>query len=842
MEKKHLKAFGHCCLAVLMTLIIGLGVMLQMPVIAAETDDTLVYTYDEWIAKVSPHWAEITEGSETDWTTAFVFIIWDQDRNPYYAYCDDLAIDTAEEALYRIINLEDAEYYTEEQAKMLRTIMENGYWLDWTEENVEQLGKAAGIEYKEDEDGNVIDNGKLLPGEAMCATQQAIWIYANSDSENVYISKVYEESEAYIDGEEYYDVTFGNEVDPELNQYTQAHMEAVIDYLADLAAESPTTATPEQIIFSDNYATDWTHISYKANGGKYEATLRFALVGDPENYSDLYLNATYNKQVLLNKMSVGNPTDQLSYDSDSDIFTLTFETDTLDEKIDMELTGTQTINPGVYLYMSEGDGYTSQNFIGKVDEATTAPINARFPISTDYLNTEFELTKVNNNGMPVEGCEFGLYAEKDGVDILIGIYTTDRNGKIVVDDKLDSGWSYYFKEISAPDGYDLNTDKHYLPKDGNVKVVNNYEVGSLSITKEVVGVPTTQKFAFTVQLDMKSCMKDAVDYLLNSFKPDDKVISWSAEGNVMTINVALKDGETYEITDIPIGASYTVTEADGRNLMYAGVDEYAQGMSYTPDKNDESGVIDDDVSVTFTNSLYVAKTSLSGKKYLDNKNTPASVSFTFRLEQVEGPVEQAGFPKEVMNNRNGDFSFEELGFNVEGTYVYKVTEVSGTQGNKYDYDDTVYYVTIEVTKDNNEFKVSEPVVLIRTETVDPDTGKTVVSDVPVDGNLIEFVNTTAESGDDNNSSNDSSDGDDNSSSKPSDDNNSSGNGNDSANSSDKDNASSNQSDNGNSGNNANGKPYTGDNAPLFASALIAIVSAAGLIWMGIALKRRKERV
>lgn len=869
MKKKYAKTLGGCFLALVLALVVCVGFILQMPAIAAETDETLVYTYDEWIAKVSPHWAEITEGTESDWTTAFIFIIWDQDRNPYYAYCNDLAIDTAEEAQYRIINLEDAAYYTEEQAQMLRTIMENGYWMDWTVENVEKLGEAAGIEYKEDEEGNVLDNGKLLPGEALCATQQAIWLYANSDSENVYISKTYEESEAYIDGEEYYNVTYGNEVDPELNQYTQSHLEAVIDYLADLAAESPTEATPEQIIFSDKYATDWTHISYKEDGGKYEATLRFALVGDPDNYSDIYLNATYNEQVILHKMNVGKPTDQLSYDSDKDIFTLTFETDTLDEKIDMELTGTQTVNPGVYLYMSEGDGYTSQNFIGKVDEATIAPINARFAIKTDYINTGLELTKVNNVGAPVPGCEFELWAEKDGVDIMIGIYTTDSDGKIVIDDKMDANWNYYFKEISAPDGYEINPDKHYIPQDGTVEVVNNYEVSSLTVRKEVEGVPTTQKFAFTIQLDMKSCLKDAVDHLINTFTPDEKVISWSAEEDEMIINIALKDGETYEITDIPAGANYTVTEPDGRNLMYAGVAEYAEGMSYTPDKNDVSGVIDDDVSVTFTNSLFVGKTSLSGKKYLDNKDTPSTVGFTFRLEQIEGPVKQAGFPKEVMNDRNGDFCFDELGYSVEGTYVYTLTEVSGTQGNKYDYDSTVYYVTIEVTKNNDGIQVSDPVVSVKAETTDPATGDTIVSDVPVAGNLAEFINTTREDDDnkpsdpsdddnkpsdpsdddnkpsdpsngdndstkpsDNNSSNSSND--DNASAKPSDDNNSS------SNSSDNDNASSSSSNNGNAGNGNNNTPNTGDTGSLFALGLASIISAAGLIWMNTAVKKRED--
>lgn len=533
MKKNYLKTV-RCCLTLFLALAVCLG--MQMPAFAAETDDTLYLLYIGDAALISPHYAEVMNAGQTHETTAYFFGLFpDKNHDGRYdygydvfflAYCCDLATGQGWEweSYYQILNLEDADYYTEEQAKMLRTVVENGFWDDWDDENVEKLGEAAGIVYREDEQGNVIDNGILLPGEAMTATQLAIWLYANSDKENVSISKIYKdthvpgpyENDPYYD---YYPMPFEEEIDPELNQYTEAHMRAVIEYLKRLAEASPTAAEPSQIIFSDKYTTEWTYLSCQEVGAKFEITLRFALLGDPDNYGGVNLSATYGEETLLDEVMLCDPSESLSYDSDKNEFTLTFQTDTLEEDINMELAGEQIISPGFYLFQSEGNGETSQNFIGKVEESMAVPVNACFTISLDDL-----------------------------------------------------------------------------------------EPGSLNVKKEVEGVATDQAFSFTIQLDLADCRQDAADDWTKNFLPDEKVTSWRAEDGVVTIDIMLKDGETYTVTNIPAGASYTVTEADGENLVYAGDAAYAEGMSYTPDKNEMAGAVEGDVSITFVNTLYAEET------------------------------------------------------------------------------------------------------------------------------------------------------------------------------------------------------------------------------------------
>ncbi|WP_297517867.1 SpaA isopeptide-forming pilin-related protein, partial [uncultured Clostridium sp.] len=106
---------------------------------------------------------------------------------------------------------------------------------------------------------------------------------------------------------------------------------------------------------------------------------------------------------------------------------------------------------------------------------------------------QLEIIKKGTNGDLLAGATFDLYNVQSGK--LIGSYTTESNGKILVGQKLAYG-EYYVQEVQAPNGYELNNNKIYVTinsgkvqdvtvTDKKAEVIVKY--GQLEITKESVG-------------------------------------------------------------------------------------------------------------------------------------------------------------------------------------------------------------------------------------------------------------------------------------------------------------------------------------------------------------------
>ncbi|MBQ1236539.1 MAG: thioester domain-containing protein, partial [Oscillospiraceae bacterium] len=105
-------------------------------------------------------------------------------------YCADIATSTQDGFSYNIENVEDAEYYSEEQAAMIRTVAFNGYW--GTESGTGSLEAVKQMMRDAKEDGKPVfteeEINSLTDGIAMTATQYAIWKFSNSMSEIEFIN------------------------------------------------------------------------------------------------------------------------------------------------------------------------------------------------------------------------------------------------------------------------------------------------------------------------------------------------------------------------------------------------------------------------------------------------------------------------------------------------------------------------------------------------------------------------------------------------------------------------------------------------------------------------------
>lgn len=191
-----------------------------------------------------------------------------------------------------------------------------------------------------------------------------------------------------------------------------------------------------------------------------------------------------------------------------------------------------------------------------------------------------------------------------------------------------------------------------------------------------------------------------------STDPNENVIIFEYYKNVtLTANskTVAYNGETQSIS------GYTCSVA---GVTFEGIEVGAEGK----DVDDYPAVFPDEtVGTVDTTDKYIVAVANSGMltiykatdamatikatKTLDN-DAPGSVQFSFKLESTDGKDTRT-IPN-ATNAPDGRIKFD-LTYDKEGTYIYKLSEVKGTDTGIV-YDETVYYVKVEVTLVEKEYK------------------------------------------------------------------------------------------------------------------------------------------
>ena len=158
------------------------------------------------------------------------------------------------------------------------------------------------------------------------------------------------------------------------------------------------------------------------------------------------------------------------------------------------------------------------------------------------------------------------------------------------------------------------------------------------------------------------------------------MINLLANGEIVdTVEVTAADEWKYSFTNLPknengVEIVYTIEEAavDGYETTYDGYN-----------------VI----------NTHIVRTSitLDGIKYLD---ADVAEGFTFVLTDVNGNKIAT-----VVSGADGKFTFAELVYTEEGTYVYYISEIIG-EDDEIIYDETIYTVTVVVTSDGEKLNAS----------------------------------------------------------------------------------------------------------------------------------------
>lgn len=331
----------------------------------------------------------------------------DMEKDRFTAYCVDLTTGAAAGYWYRLENLEDAGYYDEEAASHIRSIASSGYWGTNAGEDAENPALGSLEKLKKEMKAYAADLGlteeqidAITPGQALAATQAAIWSYANATTGGAEV----DEDRLIITG-------YKAPIVPTDDDFAKA--QAVYTYLRSLEPTAKTEST--QIIDMDSYIKENSMsitVGDMTNGESanedddqnnniYDVSVNFALVVTPsENGDDLIVqvvsvDAEGNTIIEAQGRIAGDSSNDegfndVAYNAETGEYSLSglHLAENSNFSFDLKLSGTQYLQEGVYIFTSEErNGATSQTFVGLAEGHKEVNVSQNFIVNFDVDET-----------------------------------------------------------------------------------------------------------------------------------------------------------------------------------------------------------------------------------------------------------------------------------------------------------------------------------------------------------------------------------------------------------------------------------------------------------------------
>ena len=319
----------------------------------------------------------------TDYTygyQAHQFVLEDENGDKHYVYCADLMTTPKNGYRYNMENVFDAKYYTPKEAAQIQAIAVNGYW--GTKSGVGSLDAVKAMLTKAQGEGKFTPNiniDQLTDGEALAATQAAIWYYGNSDEASDVVNSDNPVGMYFLG----YDRN-GNANQKNVPQDSKARVTALFEYL--LTAPSPETDTTTPLITEKNFATNASiTVGEKAKDSEgnvlkddkgnemYNADISFRLEIEKSKLTGNLVVKVLDKDgkelakkslVTSDTNVVGKFTSDITPDEDGN-YTISDLQIAENTEISLTLSGTQNLGLGAYLYTAEvKNGESSQTFVG----------------------------------------------------------------------------------------------------------------------------------------------------------------------------------------------------------------------------------------------------------------------------------------------------------------------------------------------------------------------------------------------------------------------------------------------------------------------------------------------
>lgn len=355
---------------------------------------------------------ELDESVKINRSGMFQFVMYDPATGAVNTtYCADLVTGAVKGYSYNIENLEDATYYSDAEAAMIRTVAANGYW--GTEDDPAtaeaEFGSLAAMKEMmrnaKDEDGNSIfteaDINSLTDGMALTATQYAVWTFSNKHNNIQFINTMYSTTT-----EDFFLKSYWKDV-PEEEKGKLDVIFKLYDYLINLdptAVSEGEKSTANTIINEKNFLKDMNvTVLEKAEdhannaddddtNDAYKTNLSFALVVTPstENGDDLVVKVIgADGSVIASGRIAGEAKDgeQVLFADANGNYTFTNIVLTEgNQNFNLTLEGIQNLEEGVYLYTSEvRNGSSSQTMVGmaKGEHEVNVSMTLSFDLNVD---------------------------------------------------------------------------------------------------------------------------------------------------------------------------------------------------------------------------------------------------------------------------------------------------------------------------------------------------------------------------------------------------------------------------------------------------------------------------
>lgn len=313
-------------------------------------------------------------------TLAHQFELVDAKGNKHYVLCADLGTTAVPGAMYNMENVETADYYKRDgAAEHINTIALNGYW--GTTSGLGSLANVKALLKDQKQNGSKAikdilknlsnaDIDALTDGQALAATQAAIWYYGNSDESNK-MSK----DQSVVDRVYGYDETLRGATAQEIENVNTLYKFLVSlepDELKDPTTEFIDTdnfATNASIVIKEKVEDENGKVETDAKGNEiYNTDISFTIEMKPsaiEGNLFVTVKDEYGTTIATKRIS-GNGGNKAAQSTDAKgnaVYTLTNLQIAEGVKMNLNLYGTQNLDQGVYLYTAQVYS-DSQTFVG----------------------------------------------------------------------------------------------------------------------------------------------------------------------------------------------------------------------------------------------------------------------------------------------------------------------------------------------------------------------------------------------------------------------------------------------------------------------------------------------
>ncbi|MBQ2782562.1 MAG: thioester domain-containing protein [Oscillospiraceae bacterium] len=306
----------------------------------------------------------------------------------YTAYCADIDTTSKTGWWYKVENLEDAAYYARgDAADHIRAIALTGYW--GTAAGTGSLGAVKDALCAAIDGGTLTtmtkeDVAALTEGEALTATQMAIWKYGNPYEVITLGANTLDRGSPYWDYcDEVLKAQYG--MDDAAIDDALARIEAVAAYLMGLTITAE--GAGETTILRDGELVKEANlrVGQKVGEGLYRADLLFTLQVAPQQGDDVTVQLLGADGAVLAQGRIAPAEEEGVLLPDSaGCYTLGGLTLKAGEEMACRftLTGVQQLRRGVYVYTSEvREGVSSQTFVGLAEGAVQVNGQQALPLS-----------------------------------------------------------------------------------------------------------------------------------------------------------------------------------------------------------------------------------------------------------------------------------------------------------------------------------------------------------------------------------------------------------------------------------------------------------------------------